>query len=210
MVKAVFFDFWGTLVENGTYSPLRQTYKALRVRMPFGEFAEKFEKVYMLQEFPDQTTAFKAVCDDLNIRVPPFVIDNLVGIWNKNKLLAKLYPETLDVLKMLKEKGLKIAIVSNAPANNVEPLIERFGLNDFVDASFVSYKEEKLKTEGLFDVALKKLKLKAADVISVGDSIETDIRGAELSGIKSILIDRKNKREHENKILSLTEIDSYL
>ena len=38
MVKAVLFDFWGTLVENGTRSPTREAQKIFRVRMHYREF----------------------------------------------------------------------------------------------------------------------------------------------------------------------------
>jgi FMN phosphatase YigB (HAD superfamily) len=40
----------------------------------------------------------------------------------------------------------------------------------------------------------------------VGDSIETDIKGAEAAGIKAYLLDRKGRREFPNKIQSLTEL----
>jgi len=182
MVKGVFFDFWGTLVENGTYSPLRQSFGILQVRMQFGDFAEKFEKVLMTKDFEDQATGFTEVCKAFNVEPTSFIIDKLIGIWNKNRLLAKVYDDTVDTLKALKEKGLKIAIISNATANSIEPVIERFEMNDLFDAVVISHQEGKLKTEGLFEVALKKLKLKKGDVIAVGDSKETDIKGAEAAG----------------------------
>ncbi len=206
MVKGVFFDFWGTLVENGTYSPLKQSYSILRVRIPFGQFAEQFERALMTTSYEDQTTAFVEVCKVFNVNPIPIVIEQLIGVWNKNRLLATIYPDTVDTLKALKEKKIKIALISNAPNNNVEPVLERFGIKDLFDGIFISYEHGKLKTDGLFEVAMKKLKLKKDDVISVGDSIETDIKGAEAVGIKAYLLDRKGKREFANKIQSLTEI----
>ena len=206
MVKAVFFDFWGTLVENGTYSPLKQSYKILRVRVPFGQFVEQFERVVMTKEYADQALMFTEACNSFNVRPIPIVIDKLIGVWNKNRLMASIYPETLDTLKQLKEKKIKVAIISNAPSNNVEPVLERFGMLDLVDQTFISYKEGSLKNDGLFENALKKMKLKKGDVIAVGDSIETDIMGAEKAGIKGYLVDRKGRREFENKILTLTEV----
>lgn len=206
MVKAVFFDFWGTLVENGTYSPLKQSFSILRVRMPFGQFAEQFERVLMTKKYEDQTTAFTAVCAAFNVRPIPIVIEKLIGVWNKNRLLATIYPDTIDTLKALKEKKVKLALISNAPTNSVEPVLERFQLNELFDGVFLSHDNEKLKTEGLFEIALKKLKLKKENVISVGDTLETDIKGAEAAGIKAYLLDRKGRREYANKIITLTEI----
>ena len=206
MVKGVLFDFWGTLVENGTYSPLKQSFAILRLRMPFGEFAEQFERVLMTKHYEDQATAFTEVCNAFNVRPIPIVIEKLIGVWNKNRLLAKVYPETIDTLKALKAKKIKLAIVSNAPHGNVEEAIEKFGMKDLFDAVIVSHEEGKLKTEGLFDIALKKLKIKKDSAIVVGDSLETDIKGADAAGIKGYLIDRRGKREYVNKIASLTDV----
>jgi len=206
MVKGVLFDFWGTLVENGTYSPLKQSFAILRLRMPFGQVAEQFEKVLMTKKYEDQAAAFTEVCKAFNIDPIPIVIEKLIGVWNKNRLLATLYPETIDTLKALKDKKIKVILVSNAPANSVESVMERFGMQDLFDGIFISCEHGKLKTEGLFEDALKKHKLKKTDAIAVGDSIETDIKGAEAAGIKAYLIDRRGKREFVNKIQSLTEI----
>ncbi len=206
MVKAVFFDFWGTLAENGTYSPLKQSQDILRIRLPFGEFVERFEKVLMTREYEDQATGFTQVCEAFDIEPKSIVIEKLIGVWNKNKLLAKLYPETIETLKALKEKKLRLAIITNAPQNNIRPLLERFGMNDLFEGVFVSSETGKLKTEGLFETALKELELKPKDVIEIGDSIETDIKGAEQAGIKAYLLDRKGRREFENKISTLAEV----
>lgn len=206
MVQGVFFDFWGTLVENGTYSPLRQTYKLLRVRMPFGKFAEEFEQVFMTKPYEDQKTAFQAVCDHFHIKAHADLIDRLIGIWNKNRLLAKPYDDTIDTLKALKEKGIKLAITSNAPNGAVEPVIERFEMGEYFDDILISSDVGKLKTTGLFDFAAEKLGLSKEDIIIVGDSIDTDIKGAEKAGITAYLIDRKDRREHENKIVKLSEL----
>jgi|GEM_PF-479585 len=206
MVKAIFFDFWGTLAENGTYSPLKQTFRILRVRMPFGQFAEQFERMFFTKPFEDQVEAFTIVCRAFNCPPKPFIIDKLVGVWNKNKLLAKPYPDTLDTLKTLKDKGFKLYLVSNSQSNTIEPLVEKFGMNELFDGLYTSYAEGCLKTDGLFDAALQKSGFSKDEVLSVGDTIETDIRGAEKSGIKSILIDRRNTRDYPDKITELPQL----
>jgi len=209
MVKAIFFDFWGTLVENGTYSPLKQSYNILRLRLPYGEYVERFEKALMTQQFEDQTTGFEAVCEAFGIEPKPIIIEKLIGVWNKNKLLAKPYPETIETLKKLKENH-KIVIVSNAPFGSVHEILDKFDMNDLFDEVLVSAHEGTLKTHNLFDVALKKIDLTKDEVVMVGDSIQSDIRGAENAGIKAFLIDRKDRREYENKITSLDQLEDSL
>ena len=211
MVKAILFDFWGTLAENGTYSPLRQTYNILRVRMKFSEFVIKTEHVLMRKPYEDQATAFTEVCKALNVDPKPFIIDKLIGVWNKNKLLAKLYPETIKILEELKKEGYKLAIVSNCPNNSVEPVIEKLDLGKYFDAVALSWKTGHLKTDKeLFDGVLKKLKVKKADALMVGDSMPTDMEGAKNAGIKSVLVDRRDSRDYPDKIHDLTELKQVL
>ncbi|MBI4141651.1 HAD family hydrolase [Candidatus Woesearchaeota archaeon] len=210
MTKAILFDFWGTLAENGTYSPLRQSYTILRPRMPFGEFAEQFENAFMTKKFDEQKEGFTAVCEALNIPVKSFIIDKLIGLWNKNRMLAKLYPETTKVLEELKKKGYKLALVSNTDAL-IQQVIERLDVAKYFDAFVFSYETGTLKTNPEFyETALKELKVKKTEAIIVGDSIETDMLGAEKAEIKAVLVDRKNKREYENKIQNLEELEQFL
>lgn len=210
MTKIILFDFWGTLVDNGTYSPLRQTYDLLRIRLSFPEFVQTFEHAFMTKKFEEQAEGFQAVCEAFEIPVKSFVIDKLIGLWNKNRMLAKLYPDTIEALKTLKAKGYKLAILSNTDAL-VQQVIERFELAPYFDATFFSYETGLLKTDKeAFDAVLKQFNVNKDDLVMVGDSLETDIAGAENAGIKAVLIDRKNKRTYENKITSLTELDKSL
>ena len=103
-VKAILFDFWGTLVDNGVYpSPIRQAQRILGVRMPFSDYVIQFENVFMTRKFPSLADGFTEVAHSFNIRPRSYQIENLVGLWNKNRILAKPYPETIAVLEDLKK-----------------------------------------------------------------------------------------------------------
>ncbi len=211
MKKAVLFDFWGTLVQQGAYSPLKQTYRMMRPRMHFGEFVERFERVAMTKPYDDQAKMFVDAFNALGLQPKDWIIERLIGIWNKNKLLAKPYPETLEALEMLKSKGIKIAIVSNTPKLSVDGILEKFGMDGLFDAVCFSYETGFLKTDTeMFDVVLEKLGVSKEDAIMVGDSMETDIVGAEKAGVMPVLIDRKDSRGYTKKIKSLTEIEKFL
>jgi FMN phosphatase YigB (HAD superfamily) len=70
-----------------------------------------------------------------------------------------------------------------------------------------SYEEGLLKTDpDMFKKLVKKLKVKPGDVIMVGDSIPTDVIGARNAELKSILLDRMNKRSFTPKIVNLREL----
>ena len=106
MVQTIVFDFWGTLVENGVHSPLRLVQGLLGLQeMDYSEFVMRFERAMMTRQFEDLQTAFTAACKTFDIQPEEALLTELVGMWNKNWLLAQLYPDTLQVLKELKEKA---------------------------------------------------------------------------------------------------------
>jgi HAD superfamily hydrolase (TIGR01662 family) len=210
-IKAILFDFWGTLAENGTYSPTKGTLRILRVPMGYKEFIVKFEDAFFTKSYPTQEDGFMAVCDAFRVRPLPIVISKLIGLWNKNKLFAKPYPDTVETLMMLKEKGIKLAIVSNTQKGAVEEVLEKHDLKKYFDAIVLSYQHGLLKQHGkLYEVALKELGVKKDEALVVGDSIETDLEGAKAAGIKGILLDRKGRREYPDKIAGLMDVEKFL
>lgn len=208
-MKAVLFDFWGTLFENGVYSPLRQTHELLRVRERFGEFVEKFEKALMTKETTLEE-GLKAGCIALDRDPKPFVIKQLTTVWQQNQDFAKPYPETMAVIQELHKK-YTLGIISNTQTGTVEQLLKKFAMNSYFKAVVLSCSTGYLKTDKeLFETALKKLKAKNSEAVMVGDSIETDIKGAEKAKIKAVLLDRRNTREYPNKITTLTQLPEML
>lgn len=210
-IKAVLFDFWGTLVENGARSPTRGTLMILRAPIEYKDFITRFEEIFFTQEFPSQEDAFKTVCEAFNVRPYPIVISKLIGLWNKNKLFAKAYPETAEVLQQLKDKGIKLAVVSNTHQGAVEEVLQKLDLAKYFDAVVLSYQHNTLKQHGtLYDIALEQLGISKDEALVVGDSVETDLVGAKEAGIKGVLIDRKGTREYPDKIAALNELDKQL
>jgi len=210
MIKGVIFDLWGTLIDNGVRSPLYETYKIIRPRMAYTDFVPKFEQAVMTQEFKSQTEAFEEGFKALDVMPKDWLIDKLVGVWNSNTILSKLYDETIEVIEGLKKKKLKLAIISNLPSFSAQ-VIEKFNLDKYFDTIILSYDAGILKTNPkMFEQVLKKIKLQRHEVLMVGDSMETDVAGAILAGVKPILLDRKNKRVYEDRILDLKELDKYL
>ncbi|MFH1409879.1 MAG: HAD family hydrolase [Nanoarchaeota archaeon] len=208
--KAILFDFWGTLVENGVYSPVRQVRTILRLDMPFQEYIVAFEECFMVKKWDSLSEAFTAVCKTFDIKADTLMIERLVGMWNKNTLLSKPFPETLEVLDDLK-RDFKIGLVSNTDQFSVEQVLEKYKLLDLLDGVALSYETGALKTNpNLFKAALKKMKLKPDQTIMVGDSLESDMKGAENAGIKGVLVDRRGRREFSPKIGNLRELRSVL
>jgi HAD superfamily hydrolase (TIGR01493 family) len=210
MVKAIIFDLQGTLVENGVYpSPLRQVKNILRIDAPFSDFVMRFEKILMIEKYPSLKEAFIIVCEEFHMQPKDYLLEKMVGLWNKNKLLSQLYPDTLEVLAELKSE-YKLVLVSNVDCFSKD-VIDRFQLEKYFDLILLSCDTGLLKNDRkFFSMVLDKLHLNAEDVLMVGDSLESDLDTAKASGIRGVLIDRHNKREYSPKIITLTELKQHL
>lgn len=211
-VKVVIFDFWGTIVENGMFpGPLHHVRKILGLeRTPFPIYVSKLENAMMLKKFKDLFHAFENVCKDFNIKPEKKLLDELVAVWNKNKLLAKPFPETIAVLEKLSKK-YKLALASNTDCFSVEQIIEKYDLKKYFKVIALSYKEGVLKTNPkMFEKILKKLKIKQDEALMIGDSLHSDVFGAKKAGIRGILVDRRGTREYEEKIADLEGIGKFL
>lgn len=211
MVKAIFFDFWGTLVENGVRSPIKEVQFILRLRnLPFSEYVLKFEEAFMTKKFESLKLGFEEVITSFGLRVPDFVVEKLIGLWNKNAILAQPYEETLKVLENLK-KDYKLILVSNTDPFSINSVMEKYDMKKYFDKILLSCETGKLKSNPeLFAETLKKLKLKKDQVVLIGDSIESDMKCAEAAGITGILVDRRGTREFESKISTLSELKEKL
>ncbi|MEM0231401.1 MAG: HAD family hydrolase [Candidatus Woesearchaeota archaeon] len=212
MVKAIAFDFWGTLVENGTYSPIRQIKNILRLYdIPFSEYVLRFEKAMMTKDFPTLKEAFENVAKEFGIKPNEYQLNLLIGLWNKNWLMAKMYPETEKVLQELKQQ-YRLVLISNSDKFSIEQVLKKFNLEKYFDLILLSYKEGALKTDGLLlEKAAEQLGIPKEEILMVGDSIESDILPAQKAGARAVLIDRKNRRQDvKDRITSLEDIQKII
>jgi len=212
MVKAIIFDLWGTIVETGVNpSPSKQVKYFLRVNASFSDFILTFEHSFMTQEFESLKAGFENVVTDFNLRLPEFVYEKLVGMWNKNTILSKMYPETEEVLADLRKSGYKIFLLANIDKFSYDQVKEKFKLEEIFDKVYPSFQTGLLKLNPeSFKKILAENNLEAEDVVMVGDSVDSDIKAAEKAGITGLLLDRNNKREYENKIISLDHLKEQL
>jgi HAD superfamily hydrolase (TIGR01493 family) len=127
-------------------------------------------------------------------------------MWNKNKILSKPFPDTVENLERL-HKDYTLVLVANIDNLNKD-VIEKFSLQKYFDHIFLSCDTGMLKTdEKFYDVVMKETGLNKEDVLIVGDSIESDMKAAEAAGIAHVLIDRNNRMDYDNKITSLNDLE---
>ncbi|PIN87672.1 hypothetical protein COV12_02570 [Candidatus Woesearchaeota archaeon CG10_big_fil_rev_8_21_14_0_10_32_24] len=207
VTKAVIFDLWGTLVENGVHSPIKQVKDILNIRLPFSEYVIRMENAMMTKEFSSLRDAFIAVGREFGIECPDFILDELVGIWNKSWMLAEPYTETIQVLEDLQNK-YQLILVSNTDHFSASKVIEKYHLEQYFNHVLLSCKTGLLKMnpECLLGV-VEDLNLTIDECVMVGDSMQSDIKAAEAIGMRAILIDRRNSRDYSPRVQDLRDLE---
>ena len=109
----------------------------------------------------------------------------------ENAANFELYEDSLPVLGLIRENGLKIGLVSNT-GRDLEAFVSHHGLD--VDAALGSGAYGKTKPHpAIFLAALDALDVGAEEAAMVGDSPEDDIAGAVALGMRAFLVDREDR-----------------
>lgn len=96
------------------------------------------------------------------------------------------YPDTVQMLRLLRERGLKVAVVSNI-AFDIRPAFDAVGA--MVDEFVLSFEVGAVKPDpAIFEVALERLGVSAQEAVMVGDSEENDGAARNL-GCDFVLVD---------------------
>lgn len=210
MTKAILFDFWGTLVEAGLHSPIKQVQDILAIELPFSEYVVRMERAMMTMPFNALTEAFEAVCREFRIEPTAEQMEQLIGMWNKSWMLSRPYYEVEPVLAQLQNK-YRLILISNTDCFSLPRALEKFQLGKYFEKSYLSFEQGILKNEASFlSKIMEELQVQKEDCLLVGDSIESDIAAARNAGIRAVLVDRRNRRDFSPKIQHLRELQRML
>jgi HAD superfamily hydrolase (TIGR01509 family) len=106
-----------------------------------------------------------------------------------------VYADVLPVLTALREKGVRVAMLSNVGVD-LTPTLERTGVGALIDGAVMSYAVGVVKPDpGIFERALEILDLPASDVLMVGDAWRDD-GGAAALGVRTLILPRTDDASH--------------
>ena len=100
-----------------------------------------------------------------------------------------LFPNTLEVLNYLKEKGYILHLITNGFEKTQHSKLLYSGLQGFFKEVVTSEGSNSLKPQKeIFEYALRKSEAKPEESIMIGDSIEVDIIGAHNAGLDQVYV----------------------
>jgi putative hydrolase of the HAD superfamily len=103
------------------------------------------------------------------------------------------YPDALEALPRLRERGHRLVVVSNWDCS-LPDWLGPTGLLDLVDGVITSAEAGAAKPDpAVFREALRLAGVDGAGAVHVGDSLENDVAGARALGIRAILVQREGE-----------------
>ena len=102
----------------------------------------------------------------------------------------RLYDDVIPTLDALRDKGIRMAIISNWDVS-LHRVVEMLGLSPYFELVIASLEEGVEKPEPeIFHLALRKLAASPDVSLHVGDQPVDDLQGARQVGMRGLLIDR--------------------
>lgn len=191
MIKAVLFDLDNTLIDfmrmkrNSCEAAVSAMIDAgLKVNKE--KALKKLFKLYDKHGL-EEKTIFQKFLKEQTKKIDYRILANaIVAYRNVRASYLQPYPHTDYVLIKLKSKGIKLAIVTDAPRLKAWLRLMAMKIGNFFDVVVTFEDTKHLKPSALpFEAALRKLDLKPGECLMVGDMPHRDMKGAKKLGLKT-------------------------
>src|SRR3989338_10612999 len=191
MIKSVIFDLDNTLIDFMTMKKLSCD-AAINAMIGAGLDVNKDKATKELFTLygkygMEEKTIFQKFLKKLTKKVDYEVLASGIVAYRRVRTgFLEPYPNVSEVLFELKKRGIKLAIISDAPRLKAWIRLVSMQINSLFDVvvTFDDTKEMKPGTKP-FLVAFRKLKLKPHECLMVGDRPERDIEGARKLGMST-------------------------
>lgn len=157
--------------------------------------------------------------DDLDIENSDLafkIADDFTNLREKGENLLTLVPGSLDTIRHLKGKGIKLALLTNGSSEGQRSKIERFKLEPFFDRILIEEEVGYGKPDPrIYTKALNELQEREINTWMIGDNPLWDVMVPQKLGIKGVWVRRSrnggpSKFHPFLKIESLPDIMNYL
>ena len=218
LVKAIFFDLGLTLIRTIPFEEIyRQILEKFGIEVAVDEIASAQKKTATNYDTSDYELNTREefwikynvkLLENLGIEKNRIFIASMIDElwWNYSGVMV--FSDVKPTLSELKNKGLKIGLVSNGYKKDLDYVLGELDLEKWFDSIVCIDSCNCAKpNKKIFLFALKDLGINSDEAIFVGDSLKYDYKGALNVGIKPYLIDRTGiVKGNYDKIGSLTEL----
>ena len=208
MIRAVFFDFYGTLADWPTAEALQQAAAAAEgitieqapiaaaYRTANAYMDEENAKRPVQQRTQQERDAFFAEYERrllADAGAPDVNLDVAARVWQRVRGAPEeltLYPDAKAALAELRALGLTLGVISNMGLE-LDGLLERLGIGEYVAVRSTTGSAGVSKPHPrIFRFALAQAGVRPAEAVHIGDSIPADVEGARGAGITPVFVQR--------------------
>jgi HAD superfamily hydrolase (TIGR01662 family) len=205
LIRAVFFDVDFTLIFPGP------TFQADGYRRACALHGIEVDPL----KFDDATAASSFILDDVEeqiynhdlfVHYTASIIEHMGGRGPKVVQVAQeiydqwsvnhhfeMYDDVAPVMEELQKRGLIVGVISNSH-RSLDAFCEHFALANVITVSVSGATHGYMKPHrSIFDAALERARVSAAESMMVGDSFRHDIEGAINAGWQAVLVRRSGE-----------------
>ena len=122
-----------------------------------------------------------------------------------------LVPGAVETLEALQRKGYRLFAASNSFGHLQRSRLEHAGILHYFEDTYISMDIGYDKPDVRFyQEALRRCGLEAKDVLMIGDSMTTDIIGAQAAGLATCFFDRRGEGNANGDICTITSLQDVL
>jgi putative hydrolase of the HAD superfamily len=214
-IEAVTFDVGGTLIEcwpsvGHIYAEVaaRFGHRDLSATLLNRQFRTAWRQLKDFRHTPEQWSTlvdatFQGVIEALpSLTFFPELFKRFSepGAWH-------IFDDVLPILQALKDRGVKLGIISNWD-DRLRPLLEKLKLDSYFQTKVISCEIGQPKPSRLmFDSACHALESNPLNTVHIGDSHEMDFEGARAAGLQALWLRRGQRCSSAGEIQSLSELN---
>ena len=224
MIKAIFFDFYNTLVRF--WPPLDQIQQAACQEFGFNldpeaiNYGYSVADVYFNRENEIKPLATRTEEERLDFfaRYEQILLDNAGlsvttdlarQIWQIAISVPKdfiLFEDTIGALERLKAQGYQLGVVSNL-RRDMNELCRNLGIGPYLDFCLTSAEIGVEKPDpAIFVAALERAGVAPPEAVHVGDQPRSDLVGARGAGLHAVLLDRGNWHQEMETCVRISQL----
>jgi len=219
-ISTVTFDLWDTLIQEypdrmervaqtridgirellGRKGVVHSQDEIRRAYMDTGKFLELTWSKHRDMDTTDQVLFMLSSLDDkLATRLERGDLAEIVAVYCGGLLdnPPRLLPGAKDALRAVRSQGYRVGLISNTgrtPGSVLKVMMGQMGILGFFDTTTFSNEILVRKpAEGAFRITLENLRAVPKAAVHIGDSEESDIRGAKAVGMRAIQVMREGR-----------------
>lgn len=192
MIKAIIFDLDNTLIDFWNFKS-KSVDAAVNAMINAGLNIRKSRARKMIHQLYKQygmeyQYIFQELLKKVKGRVDYRILSHGLVAYRKTRgNLLVPYEGVKPTLAALKEKGYKLAVISDAPRLKAWIRLASMNIDSFFNIVITFDDTKQRKPHYLpFKKALKKLRIKPHEALMVGDNLKRDIIGAKTLGMKTV------------------------